>query len=1000
MADPGPGTAALADGLLPPLNGLHIDTDSIREAAAEATADDSGSSSSGGGGTSPASSGEWGRTPFVPSANRQTAAAYLAQCYEQLMQEPTSSVGPSMLQRALTAGAINEPREYVFIFTNPRSGNQQGRSLMDMALHNFRLRDRPDVQVQIYDITNKASLEEGLHYLHQLQLLQGDRLLRSAFPELFDDCHGVRPSPGVRAARHAQAGNRHRSAAAAAAAAGTATGTTEPMGATSPHSTGSASSGWDEWIADASSHLQRGMSRFSEAEATQRLESAQQSVIKLHAWSAGGDGTVSATLAAMMDHGIDVERVYFSSIPFGTGNDFADALGWGRSVPGDGVGGSMRLLNKIISERLEGYTCKLDIYEVAITTYDDGHIKHVDRDMFDKPGMKRYTCLMINYLSIGVQGFVGSSFELHRPGSRAMNILMYTAAAAKWVFMRRFPPINEALESISTVPDRVLGDPHMTDADRARWLEVAPEDERRQVLLARVAGPRKRSHGRRMTWAKEPRARRTATAQDFGAEDDLPVIQCKPIEIDIQNVARFWGRDIDVWENAHDHGRLLSTRTGVADSASWTPQYAGDGRLELFAVRDIGDYALNQLPGRDTYHIGRLAQMGSPVALHFRAPDQYPPRSRTPLPARRGIEPGLLYAMCDGEFIEMYHPRDVIISRKVTLKAVGRSPDASRIVRDTIRHDGIDAVQMDATAAANKTHVGRPPEVASYVASPFQRFFGLGRRAATAATAAAAATTTASPPASPGASRKSQASGSTAARHSTLHSIRDSIRRSIHLSAPSSSHTPSQTQSLQQQPPAPLHHVVSLPSAATPASAAAAADHHHQAARAWGAGSAVHCESPLRRRQSLNDMAGEAAKTTSPVATAKARLPREPARHPTSRVRSRSLDLPLSGSGSSSGHTADATTARSRSDSSTTSGSSLSSGSSELSAAAGAAPTTSTTTAKATHRATAAAAAAAAASAAALPDRPRHHPTCLDTVGKDFVDFAAQPVTPQSTESP
>ncbi|KAJ2793709.1 hypothetical protein H4R21_005785, partial [Coemansia helicoidea] len=480
------------------------------------------------------------------------------------------------MQPAPTAGSINEPQEYVFIFTNPRSGNQQGRALMDMALHSFRLRDRPDVQVQIYDVTDKASLGEGLHYIRQLQMHQGDRLMRSAFPELFDDRQSIRPSPGVcpkhRAAPRTNppamaaastgaslaadvaAAAAACDAAAASAAAASAANSDDSDDVSPPGTTNTNSGAWDEWITDVAALLQSGLSRYSEEETAQRLEAAQDSTIKLHVWSAGGDGTVSSTLQAMMDYGIDVERVYFSSIPFGTGNDFADALGWGRSVPGDGVGGSMRLLNKIISERLDGYTCKLDIYEVTITTYDGGHVKHVARDMHKQPGVARYTCLMIDYLSIGVQGFVGSSFEMHRPGSRSLNILMYTAAAAKWVFLKRFPPINEALESISTVPAHMLADPRLTDADRARWLESASEEERRQVLLARIAGPHKRSHGRKMKWAKQPTARRTATAQDFGAEEDLPVIQCKPIEIDIQNVARFWGRNIDVWDSAHDHG--------------------------------------------------------------------------------------------------------------------------------------------------------------------------------------------------------------------------------------------------------------------------------------------------------------------------------------------------------------------------------------------------------------------------------------------------------------
>ncbi|KAJ2374585.1 hypothetical protein IW150_003025 [Coemansia sp. RSA 2607] len=687
--------------------------------------------------------GEPGKTPFGFPTGDQTAATFLAQCYEQLIKDTAishsaghsgppslSEMGttsaPAALSKMLTSSQENdEPLTHVFIFTNPRSGNQQGRALMNMPFRNFRLRDRPDVQVQIYDVTDKQSQKDGLHYLHQLQLRQGDRLLRTAFPELFEEMPGkkcIRPSPGTCTSKKCNGGPCGKE---------NGSGQESPM---SPGAESTSSCAWEEWITEAAAQLESGLENFSEEELTERLERAQESAIKLHVWSAGGDGTVSATLQAMMDYGIDVGRVYFSCIPFGTGNDFSDALGWGRSVPGDAVGESMRILTKIITERLDGYTSKLDIYEITITTYDDGHIKHVEKDMFSKPGMKRYTCLMIDYFSLGVQGFVGSSFEMHRPGKRSLNILMYTAAAAKWVFMKKFPPINEALESISTVPDDMLNDPKLTDTERAQWLETASEADRKQVLLARVAGPHKRCHGRKMGWTKSPKARCTATARDFGEgiDENLPVIQYKPIEIDVQNVARFWGRDIDVWNKARapNGKRVLSNTNGVTDSNNWTPQYAGDGKLELFGVRDIGDYALNQIPGRNSYRIDRLAQMVSPVALHFRAPADYPPRSTNPLTTRKNIEQGLLFSMCDGEFIEMYHPRDIIISRKVTLKAVGRSPESSRIVLDTIKNDGLDAVQMDATAAANKMHGDRAPDVSNYVASPFQRIFRLGRRSA------------------------------------------------------------------------------------------------------------------------------------------------------------------------------------------------------------------------------------------------------------------------------
>ncbi|KAJ2879156.1 hypothetical protein H4R27_005465 [Coemansia aciculifera] len=647
-----------------------------------------------------------GRSPFGLPQGDQNAASFLAHCYEQLMKD-TSSMHSGL---AALETAIDEPTIYVFIFTNPRSGNQQGRGLMRMALRNFRLRERPSVQVQIYDVTDEASRSEGLHYLHQLQLRQGDRLLRTAFPELFVQqaqagACGVRPSPPASTGRAADGGG----------------------------------AAWEEWISDAAAHLECGLAQLGDAEVVERLERAQESAVKLHVWSAGGDGTVSATLQVMMDHGIDVGRVYFSCIPFGTGNDFADALGWGRSVAGDALGDGMHGLSRLVTERLDGYTCKLDIYEITVTTYDGGYVKHVEKNNQAAPGERRHTRLMIDYLSLGVQGFVGASFEMHRPGRRALNILMYTAAAAHWVLARAFPPITEALESVATVPAAMLADAALTDAERARWLEDAPEAERRRVLLASRAAP-------------------------GSADAGLPVIGGRPIELDVQNVARFWGRNIDVWGRARGAG-----------SGEWTPQYAGDGKVELFTVQSMADYTLNQLPHRDTYRVDRQAQMPAPVALHFRPPAEYPVRRRRArlLPWRRAPPPGLLNAMCDGEFVEIFRPRDVIVARKVTLKAVGRSPEASRIVLDTIKNDGLDAVHMDPTAAA-RGRLADPPAVASYVAAPFQRIF---RRAPPAPPSLARDNTLAS--AEPASAQPPPPLAAATSSRSALLSFRESLLRTV-----------------------------------------------------------------------------------------------------------------------------------------------------------------------------------------------------------------------------
>ncbi|KAJ2336493.1 hypothetical protein GGI00_000801, partial [Coemansia sp. RSA 2681] len=179
------------------------------------------------------SEGGAGRSPFGLPHGDQNAASFLAQCYEQLIKD-TSSMHSGAL--AALEPAIDEPTIYVFIFTNPRSGNQQGRGLMRMALRNFRLRERPSVQVQIYDVTDAASRSEGLHYLHQLQLRQGDRLLRAAFPEQFG-AGRTQSSMGMRASPQPSA---------------------SPPQSPSQSKTQS-SDAWEEWINDAATHLEGGL---------------------------------------------------------------------------------------------------------------------------------------------------------------------------------------------------------------------------------------------------------------------------------------------------------------------------------------------------------------------------------------------------------------------------------------------------------------------------------------------------------------------------------------------------------------------------------------------------------------------------------------------------------------------------------------------------------------------------------------------------------------------
>jgi hypothetical protein len=117
-----------------------------------------------------------------------------------------------------------------------------------------------------------------------------------------------------------------------------------------------------------------------------------------------------------------------TGIPFGTGNDFSQVLGWGRTLPEKNIlGHNLQNLEEVISDRLEkSEAARLDIWQIKMTSYPDGFVRQAGpkerKDGHDvaevKEANEEDTVLirkMSNYMSIGVQGFVGRylSVELY-----------------------------------------------------------------------------------------------------------------------------------------------------------------------------------------------------------------------------------------------------------------------------------------------------------------------------------------------------------------------------------------------------------------------------------------------------------------------------------------------------------------------------------------------------------------------------------------------------------
>ncbi|KAI8146603.1 ATP-NAD kinase-like domain-containing protein [Fennellomyces sp. T-0311] len=365
----------------------------------------------------------------------------------------------------------------------------------------------------------------------------------------------------------------------------------------------------------------------------------------IQVWSAGGDGTVMSVVEML--RGVDFDDIFFSCIALGTGNDFSQVLGWGRTIPHrDILGQGLHNLEELVTERLErSDAARLDLWEVEMTAHPSGYVKVAGPDRDDghdvsevRPPEYRnrhqsLTRKMSNYMSIGVQGYVGSGFEKHRAGNRLANMMVYTIESAKWVFWRKFPPVTSFIEKITQNGETVLQVPH----------------------------PRQK--------------------QDDDDDDSLPHMTKHPIDFVIQNIPHIWGREVDLWGEAKSGLEVVRNRSGATDPATWSPQRANDGRMEIMVIQSMFSYLKKLANFRQ--HVSRIGQFGAPFEIVFRAPqDNKNKYSR--FTTNRYERDNVIGIMADGEFIVMKDPKSLKFNRFAQIWALGRDDhiNKGRLVLD------------------------------------------------------------------------------------------------------------------------------------------------------------------------------------------------------------------------------------------------------------------------------------------------------------------------------
>lgn len=94
---------------------------------------------------------------------------------------------------------------------------------------------------------------------------------------------------------------------------------------------------------------------------------------------AGGDGTVMWCMKELYSHNIKTENVAIGVVPYGTGNDFANAFGWTKLQSVQPFDLEMKTLRNLLIECMSASVCSHDLWKVEISVCENhGYFTKID----------------------------------------------------------------------------------------------------------------------------------------------------------------------------------------------------------------------------------------------------------------------------------------------------------------------------------------------------------------------------------------------------------------------------------------------------------------------------------------------------------------------------------------------------------------------------------------------------------------------------------------------
>ena len=181
----------------------------------------------------------------------------------------------------------------------------------------------------------------------------------------------------------------------------------------------------------------------------------------------GGDGSICWVLEELISFNVNFQKVTFGHLPFGTGNDFSIACGFGPNLPSEINSNPQKGLLIKIKVWLESDRKLFDIWDTELVCNHNGRIMKIEKNEkgFTKEPLKYFdnvqgedrNCLhykrkMSNYASQGIDARVGFGFDKKRTTNRILNKLVYGWEGIK-KFLSKPSDMNKVIDSMSIIDE-------------------------------------------------------------------------------------------------------------------------------------------------------------------------------------------------------------------------------------------------------------------------------------------------------------------------------------------------------------------------------------------------------------------------------------------------------------------------------------------------------------------------------------------------------------------